>query len=98
MVFGQVEVKAPQLLPGLVHTNNPRFHENIFIAELAHFFKDSSLYCIKTRRGNLNLKKCFSSSNGLEVMMLIRGFLITLDTATTAIQLVAVSECSNCIF
>ena len=29
---------------------------------------------------------------------MIRGFLITLDTATTAIQLVAVSECSNFLF
>jgi hypothetical protein len=37
MPFGQVEVKAPQLLPGLYH--NPTFHDNIFIAELAHLFE-----------------------------------------------------------
>ena len=39
MLFGQVEVKAPQLLPGLVHSHNHRFHDNIFIAELAHLFE-----------------------------------------------------------
>ena len=39
MLFGQVEVKAPQFLPGLVHTHNTRFHDNIYIAELAHLFE-----------------------------------------------------------
>ena len=39
MLIGQVKVRAPQLLPGLVHTHNPRFHENIFIAELALLFE-----------------------------------------------------------
>ena len=37
MLVGQVEVKAPQLLPGLYQ--NPTFHDNIFIAELAHRFE-----------------------------------------------------------
>ena len=37
MLFGRVEVKAPQLLPGLIYTHNPIFHDNIFIAEWAHF-------------------------------------------------------------
>ena len=32
LLFGQVEVKAPQLFHGLVHTHNP-------FAELAHLFE-----------------------------------------------------------
>jgi hypothetical protein len=39
MLFSEVEVKAPQLLPGLVHTHNQRFYDNIFIAELANLFE-----------------------------------------------------------
>ena len=54
MLFGQVEVKAPQLLSGLVNNHNPRFHDNIFIAEFAHPFeflialykKLNSVFCI----------------------------------------------------
>ena len=52
MLFSQVDVKAPQHLPGLVYTHNPRFHDNMFITELAHPL-NSSLHCIKTRRGIL---------------------------------------------
>ena len=48
MLFGQVEVKAPQLLPCLVHTHNPRS-----LLQNWRTLLNSSLHCIKTRRGIL---------------------------------------------